>query len=154
METCRHIFMQQDFLRHYSGSFQERMLCLFWVVFYVLLISPIFVAWCRYCSFLNWTKESRRNLVLPLWFCSSLPATMLSGHPFSHYFLLCFAPAIIMLAILFRQGLLFSRYVFVPFFIMVIFYIEQDTRKNFNMLFYNNLIDYTGISEEIGTKKS
>lgn len=148
-----YFFMQRDFLHHYSGSLQERLLCLFWTAVYVLLISPVLIAWCRRFSLSDWTEENRKNLLLPLWFCSSLPATMLSGHPFSHYFLLCFAPAVIMWTILLRQGVAFSRYAFVPFFILAMFYIAHNTVKNFHSFFYNNLIDYTEIRKEIGEKK-
>lgn len=148
-----YFFMQRDFLHHYSGSLHERLLCLFWATVYVLLISPVLVTWCRHFSLSDWTEENRKNLILPLWFCSSFPATILSGHPFSHYFLLCFAPAVIMWTILLRQNVAFPKYAFVPFFALLTFSIVHNTRKNFYDFSYNNLIDYAAVSKEIGENK-
>ncbi|WP_338332428.1 hypothetical protein [Acetobacter sp. LMG 32666] len=145
--------MQQNFLHHYSGSWHERLRCLFWNTVDAVLLSPILLAWCRRFSPMDWTIENRKNLLLPLWFLSSLPATILSGHPFDHYFLLCFVPAAIMWAILLRQNVTLTGYTLIPFFVFVAFFMVQNTHKNINTLRFSNRVNYAALHKEIGLKK-
>lgn len=145
--------MQHEFLHRYSGSLHERLLCLLWMTFYVLLLSPVLIAWCRRFPLSDQMQNNRKNLILPLWFFSSLPATMLSGHPFEHYFQLCFAPAAIMWAILLRQGVIFSRYALMPFFVVALFFVINNARTNFKTYIHCNRVDYAAISREVGQNK-
>ncbi|WP_052427179.1 glycosyltransferase family 39 protein [Acetobacter tropicalis] len=145
--------MQHEFLRHYSGTTRERIRCLLLVGFYVFLMWPVLAAWYRRFPMLGWTQTSRKNFVLPLWFLSSIPATLLSGHPFDHYFQLCFAPAVIMWAILLKQDVVFTRYAFIPFFMVASFSITHNTLNNFKDRFYHSQVDYAAISKEVGQRK-
>ncbi|NSL91701.1 hypothetical protein [Acetobacter syzygii] len=145
--------MQHEFLKHYSGSIHDRILCFLLMSMYVLIFSPVLIAWWKNYGFVNYKEEKLKQLILPCWFLSSLPATMLSGHPYEHYFLLCFAPAVIMWAILIHDGVTFKIYAFLPLIILELLSVEKNTRTNFKTSIHSNRVDYAAISREVGQNK-
>lgn len=144
--------MQREFLSHYSGSWKNRLESVIWSIFYTLMLSPILLAWMK--AFHPGLKIThRKELILPLWFVSSLPATILSGHPFNHYYFLCFAPACIMLTCLLQKTYIFPRYVLLPLGIFSIFEMGFHINQNIRESVYLSRVNYTLISEETGKNK-
>ncbi|WP_237938634.1 hypothetical protein [Acetobacter senegalensis] len=144
--------MQSAFLHHYGASLKARMRSVLRCAIYTVLLFPVLQGWIRVFP-LALKGEDRKTLVLLLWFLSSLPAVILSGHPFEHYFILCFAPAAIMAAILFEKKYVFPTYCFVPFTFFFVGGMIQDTRKNIDERLYYSRVDYAFLSKEIGTQK-
>ena len=145
--------MQHNFLKHYSGSIHDRILCFLLMSMYVLILSPVLISWGKIYGFENYKEVNVKHLILPCWFLSSLPATMLSGHPYEHYFLLCFAPVVIMWAILIHEGVTFKIYAFLPLIILELLSVEKNTRTNFKTSIHSNRVDYARISREVGQNK-
>lgn len=148
-----YFFMQTDFLHKYGGSLTERLRCCFWMTFYLVLMSPVLVAWVRRFPFHLADAASRRTMILPVWFASAFPATLLSGHVFQHYFMLCFAPATLMLAILFREGAQPSRLALMPLWICTVFSIGMEIKQNVSIAVHTSRVDYAGIAREVGRAK-
>lgn len=144
--------MQSAFLHHYGASLKARMRSVLWCGIYTALLFPVLQGWFKRFP-LSLHGTARKTLLLPLWFLSSVPAVILSGHPFEHYFILCFAPAAIMAAILFEKSYAFPKYSLLPFALFSIGYMVQDTRKILNERLYYNRVDYAFLSKEIGTQK-
>lgn len=142
--------MQRSFLHQYSGTLSQRLLCAFWMVFYLLLMVPVLVGWLRRFPVRLRQRDGRRNLILPAWCVSSFPATLMSGHPYEHYFILCFAPAVIMLAILLRDGASPSCLAMLPLCVTTLFFIGVRLHDNINVASYTRRVDYAGIARMVG----
>lgn len=144
--------MQREFLHYYSGSWKARLETVLWSTLYTLVLGPILLAWIKaFRPGLQMTH--RKALILPLWFVSSLPATVLSGHPFDHYYFLCFAPTCIMLACLLQKPHIFPRYALLPLGIFSVVEMGSHIHKNIKESLYLSRVNYTGISDEIGKNK-
>ncbi|GAN67649.1 hypothetical protein AA0473_0816 [Acetobacter orleanensis NRIC 0473] len=142
--------MQRNFLHNYGGVLSDRLLNVFWMTFYLGLTLPILLAWLRRFPFHLADAESRKTMILPVWFASSFPATLLSGHPYQHYFILCFAPATLMLAILFRERAFPSRLALMPLWVSALFFMGTEIRRNVNISIYTSRVDYARIAREVG----
>lgn len=145
--------MQRSFLHNYSGALSERLQCVFWMTFYLGLMLPILLGWIRRFPFNLADESTRRTMILPVWFASSFPATLLSGHPYQHYFILCFAPATLMLAILFREGAFPSRLALMPLWLSSVFFMGTEVKRNVTIALYTSRVDYTEIARQVGQAK-
>lgn len=142
--------MQRGFLSHYGATLSDRLLCMCWMTFYLALMLPILVGWFRHFPVQLSEVASRRTLILPVWFFSAFPATLLSGHPYQHYFTLCFAPAALMLAILLRENALPSRFALTPLCVTVVVCMGVEAQRNSNIALYTSRVDYGHIARLVG----
>lgn len=139
--------MQHDFLQNYGGNTVSRISSVLCTIAYTVMFLPVLLLWYR-----KYREEMRAgepsSLLLPLWFISSLPATVLSGHPFNHYYILCFVPLVIMVSVLFYQNVKFPRYSFL--FLCIVSIISQGfcTGRNIRWLWDMSFIDYALITRE------
>mgnify|MGYP003364984303 CR=1 FL=1 len=141
--------MQRSFLHMYGGAFSDRLQCVFWMTFYLGLMLPIILGWIRRFPFNLADEASRRSMILPVWLASSFPATLLSGHPYQHYFILCFAPASLMLAILFREGALPPRLALLPLWVSSVFFMGTAVKRNVTVALYTSRVDYAEIARQV-----
>lgn len=145
--------MQRSFLHQYSGALSDRLQCVFWMMVYLGLMLPILLGWIRRFPVNLADEASRRSMILPVWFASSFPATLLSGHPYQHYFILCFAPATLMLAILFREGALPPRLALMPLWIFTVFFMGTEVKRNVSIALHTSRVDYAQIARQVGHAK-
>ncbi|KXV68905.1 hypothetical protein AD951_09210 [Acetobacter malorum] len=145
--------MQRSFLHQYSGALSDRLQCVFWMMFYLGLMLPILLGWIRRFPVNLADEASRRSMILPVWFASSFPATLLSGHPYQHYFILCFARATLMLVILFREGALPPRLALMPLWISSVFFMGTEVKRNVSVALYTSRVDYAQIARQVGHAK-
>ncbi|WP_231621163.1 hypothetical protein [Acetobacter pomorum] len=105
--------LQHTFLHSYSAKLSKRIKAVLLLAAYLAVFSPILIKWFGQKSILK-TAPTPDTTLLTLWFVSSVPAVLLSGHPFSHYSGLWFAPVSIMLVLLAQQKIHFSGWAFAP----------------------------------------
>lgn len=142
--------MQFEFLRHYGVAVSERIPGALRMVFYGVLMAPVLVAWVRRFPPGLRQEATRRTLILPVWFLSSFPATLLSGHAFDHYFTLCFAPVVLMLAILWKEGARPSTLSLMPLLGLSLVCVGLETKKNFNIARDMAHVDYAEVARLVG----
>ncbi|KDE20767.1 hypothetical protein AZ09_04830 [Acetobacter aceti 1023] len=143
---------QHDFLHAYSAKFSKRVKAVLLLVAYLAIFSPILAKWFGQKSILK-TAPSPDNTLLTLWFVSSVPAALLSGHPFSHYSGLWFAPVTIMLALLVQQKQRFSAWACVPLAAVVMLSGVEEIHKNLKNALNFKHIDYAHFSDLVGQQK-
>jgi len=143
-----YFYLQSNYMKHYSGSYSDRVYSIFLESAYALASLPIIISWIKKKLY-NFNSLQIENLVLPAWAVSSFIATLLSGHPFSHYFLLCFSPVSIMMAILINDKNKINVY-YIYFIISVSsLFMINESRQNLRTYFYNKEIDFAKIDNEI-----
>lgn len=143
---------QHDFLHAYSAKLSKRIKAVLLLAAYLAVFSPILIKWFGQKSILK-TAPTPDITLLTLWFVSSVPAALLSGHPFSHYSGLWFAPVSIMLALLAQQKLLFSGWAVAPLAAVVGLSCVDEIHKNLKDYINFKQIDYTHLSDLVQQQK-
>ena len=141
-----YFYLQSNYMNHYSGSYSDRVFSLLLESTYGIISIPVFLLWIDNKISNLW----RRDLTLPAWAASSFIATLLSGHPFSHYFLLCFAPISIMMAILIQEHKKIRAWYIYFILSGSMVFMAQEARQNFRTYTFNQRIDFNKIDAEIG----
>ncbi len=144
--------LQHTFLHSYSAKLSKRIKAVLLLAAYLAVFSPILIKWFGQKSILK-TAPTPDTTLLTLWFVSSVPAVLLSGHPFSHYSGLWFAPVSIMLVLLAQQKIHFSGWAFAPLATVVVLSGVDETHKNLKDYINFKQIDYTRVSDLVQQQK-
>ncbi|WKC16439.1 hypothetical protein [Acetobacter pasteurianus] len=143
---------QHQFLHAYSAKLSKRIKAVLLLAAYLAVFSPILIKWFGQKSILK-TAPTPDTTLLTLWFISSVPAALLSGHAFSHYSGLWFAPLSIMLVLLAQQKLLFPGWAVVPLAAVVGLSCVDEIHKNLKDYINFKQIDYTHLSDLVQQQK-
>lgn len=144
--------LQHQFLHAYSGKLSKRIKAVLLLAAYLAVFSPILIKWFGQKSILK-TAPTPDTTLLTLWFISSVPAALLSGHAFSHYSGLWFAPLSIMLVLLAQQKGTLPIGALAPACALTLFSGGQEIRAN--LALHQNLekIDYAQIANMAAGQK-
>lgn len=136
---------QHAFLHAYSAKLSKRIKAVLLLTTYLAVFSPILIKWFRQKCILK-TAPAPDTTLLTLWFVSSVPAALLSGHAFSHYSGLWFAPLSIMLVLLAQQKGALPKGALAPACALTLFSGGQEIQANLTL--HRNLekIDYTQVA--------
>ena len=144
--------LQHQFLHAYSGKLSKRIKAVLLLAAYLAVFSPILIKWFGQKSILK-TAPTPDTTLLTLWFISSVPAALLSGHAFSHYSGLWFAPLSIMLVLLAQQKRLLLGWAVAPLAAVVGFSCADEIHKNLKDYLNFKQIDYTYLSDLVQQQK-
>ncbi|ANA13024.1 hypothetical protein [Acetobacter oryzifermentans] len=144
--------LQHTFLHSYSAKLSKRIKAVLLLAAYLAVFSPILIKWFGQKSILK-TAPTPDTTLLTLWFVSSVPAALLSGHPFSHYSGLWFAPVSIMLVLLAQQKEALPIGALAPACALTLFSGGQEIQVNLTL--HQNLekIDYAKVANMAAGQK-
>lgn len=137
---------QHQFLHAYSAKLSKRIKAVLLLAAYLAVFSPILIKWFGQKSILK-TAPTPDTTLLTLWFISSVPAALLSGHLLNHYSILWLGPITIMFAMLVENYTKFSIYSLLPLILFQSYNIQNDIHKNIKEYSNLNHINYKYIHE-------
>ncbi|GAB31256.1 hypothetical protein BJI49_08395 [Acetobacter pasteurianus] len=137
---------QHQFLHAYSAKLSKRIKSVLLIAAYLAVFSPILIKWFGQKSILKMAPTPDTTL-LTLWFVSSVPAALLSGHLLNHYSILWLGPITIMFAMLVENYTKFSIYSLLPLILFQSYNIQNDIHKNIKEYSNLNHINYKYIHE-------
>ncbi|AOW48311.1 hypothetical protein [Acetobacter ascendens] len=137
---------QHQFLHAYSAKLSKRIKAVLLLAAYLAVFSPILIKWFGQKSILK-TAPAPDTTLLTLWFVSSVPAALLSGHLLNHYSILWLGPITIMFSKLVENHTNFSIYSFLPLIFFQSYNIQNDIHKNIKEYENINYINYRYIYE-------